>query len=343
MVAKVKLTRLALNCAERLFETASERERFLQALATPPSLPPALLWRQDPPSLPPFPLLPPLPWQPPWVTRVPVGTRSGQHPLHAAGAYYCLDSSSVFAAVPLLNVPAAPALIIDVCAAPGGKSLLAWRALQPRYLLCNETIPKRLGMLISNLKRCRVHPVGVTCCDSAALAAAFPTSADGVIVDAPCSGQSLLVKGQKADGCFHPLTLRHNQRRQKRILATSSTLVRPGGWLLYSTCTFSREENEAVAEWFSVKYPHFVPQVVPQLAAYQSHLSSLPCYRLWPQSQEGAGAFTILWSHQGEGEPHPLPPLDPWLRWQSRPDGVADPFAAKPDNPEESADDQSKG
>ncbi|WP_448527681.1 RsmB/NOP family class I SAM-dependent RNA methyltransferase [Parathermosynechococcus lividus] len=331
----VKPSRLALNCAEHLFEAAAERERFLAALFVPQPLPPAILWRQDPPTPSPFPVLPPLPWQPPWVSRLAVGTRAGQHPLHQAGAYYCLDSSSVFAAVPLLSLPPSPSLIIDVCAAPGGKSLLAWRALKPDYLLCNEAIPKRLGMLISNLKRCRVHPVGVTCCDSADLAATLPQTAEVVIVDAPCSGQSLLAKGQTAEGCFHPLTLRHNQRRQKRILAAAAALVRPQGWLLYSTCTFSREENEEVAKWFSAKYPQFIPQTVPQLAAYRSHLSELPCYRLWPQQQEGAGAFTILWQHQGEGEPTPIPELSNWLCWQATTDAVeaADLSAASADNP----------
>ncbi len=331
------LSRLAHRCAERLFANPAEREQFLQVLSEPPPIPPALLWLEDSPETLPFPTLPPLPWQPPWVTRLSVGTRAGQHPLHAAGVYYCLDSSSVFAAVPLLTLPSFPRLVIDLCAAPGGKSLFAWRSLRPQYLLCNEVIGKRVGMLISNLKRCRVHPVGVSNCDSADIAAACPASADVVIVDAPCSGQSLLVKGEKADGCFHPLTLRHNQRRQKRILATAAALVRPGGWLLYSTCTYSHEENETVAAWFSAKYPHFMPQTVPALAPYQSHLTELPCYRLWPQSQEGAGAFTILWQHQGQGEPQPLPVLDRWLRWQSRPDAgeAADRF-----NRRESADDQ---
>lgn len=313
----LKLSRLAVACADRLFETASDRERFLEALATPAAYPPTVLWCGEPASPLPFEPLPPLSWQPPWVTRFAAGSRTGQHPLHEAGAYYCLDSSSVFAAVPLLTLPPAPSLVIDVCAAPGGKSLFAWRSLHPRYLVCNETIGKRVGMLIGNLKRCRVHPVGVTSWDSAVLAAEFRGTADVVIVDAPCSGQSLLAKGQKAAGCFHPLTIRHNQQRQKRILAAVTALVRPGGWLLYSTCTFSREENEEVAAWLMTTFPQFVPQVVPMLAAYQSHLAAFPCYRLWPHQGEGAGAFTILWQHQGKGDSCPLPALGDRWRWQS--------------------------
>lgn len=312
-----QLSRLAVACANRLFETAGDRERFLQALTTPPAYPATVLWcGEQTPALP-FELLPPLPWQPPWVSRFAAGSRPGQHPLHEVGAYYCLDSSSVFAAVPLMTLPPQPSLVIDVCAAPGGKSLLAWRSLQPYYLLCNETIGKRVGMLISNLKRCRVHPVAVTAWDSAILATTLPSTADVVIVDAPCSGQSLLAKGQKADGCFHPLTIRHNQRRQKRILAAATALVRPGGWLLYSTCTFSQDENEAVAAWLMATFPQLIPQEVPLLAAYQSHLAAFPCYRLWPYQGEGAGAFTILWQHQGAGESNPLPDLSDRWRWHS--------------------------
>ncbi|MDM7326224.1 MAG: RsmB/NOP family class I SAM-dependent RNA methyltransferase [Thermosynechococcus sp. Uc] len=312
-----KCSRLAVACANRLFESAHDRECFLEALTIPPAYAATVLWCREPTSSLPFEPLPPLPWQPPWVSRFAPGSRTGQHPLHEAGAYYCLDSSSVFAAVPLLTLPQEPSLVIDVCAAPGGKSLFAWRSLHPHYLLCNETIGKRVGMLIGNLKRCRVHPVGVTSWDTEVLAAEFQGTADVVIVDAPCSGQSLLAKGQKADGCFHPVTIRHNQRRQKRILAAATTLVRPGGWLLYSTCTFSQDENEGVATWLMATFPHLIPQKVPVLAPYQSHLAAFPCYRLWPQQGEGAGAFTVLWQHQGLGESRPIPDLGNRWRWRS--------------------------
>lgn len=312
-----KCSRLAVACANRLFESAHDRECFLEALTIPPAYAATVLWCREPTSSLPFEPLPPLPWQPPWVSRFAPGSRTGQHPLHEAGAYYCLDSSSVFAAVPLLTLPQEPSLVIDVCAAPGGKSLFAWRSLHPHYLLCNETIGKRVGMLIGNLKRCRVHPVGVTSWDTEVLAAEFQGTADVVIVDAPCSGQSLLAKGQKADGCFHPVTIRHNQRRQKRILAAATTLVRPGGWLLYSTCTFSQDENEGVATWLMATFPHLIPQKVPVLAPYQSHLAAFPCYRLWPQQGEGAGAFTVLWQHQGLGESRPIPDLGDRWRWRS--------------------------
>ncbi|MFN3680255.1 hypothetical protein [Thermosynechococcus sp.] len=89
----VKLSRLAVACANRLLESPSDRERFLEALTTPPPYPATVLWCQEPASPLPFEPLPPLPWQPPWVSRFAAGSRTGQHPLHEAGAYYCLDSS----------------------------------------------------------------------------------------------------------------------------------------------------------------------------------------------------------------------------------------------------------
>ena len=138
---------------------------------------------------------------------------------------------------------------------------------------------------------------------------ALAHSVDLVLVDAPCSGQSLLAKGQKVPGCFHPVTLQRNASRQKRILAAAATLVRPGGHLAYMTCTYAPEENEQVGRWFQKKFPDFQPQRVPPLAAYQSPLCDWPCYRLWPQLGLGAGAFTSLWQ-RSEGSGVAAQPLD---------------------------------
>ena len=125
---------------------------------------------------------------------------------------------------------------------------------------------------------------------------------DLVIVDAPCSGQSLLAKGEKAPGCFHPTAINKSANRQKRIIANSAQLVAPQGYLAYMTCTYSPAENEQVCQWFMSKFPHFVPVQVDDLAAYQSHLTDIPCYRLFPQDRLGAGAFTALWRNSQEGD-----------------------------------------
>ncbi|HCF30180.1 MAG TPA: Fmu (Sun) domain-containing protein, partial [Cyanobacteria bacterium UBA11049] len=97
-----------------------------------------------------------------------------------------------------------------------------------------------------------------------------------------------------------------NANRQKRIIANSAQTVAPQGYLAYMTCTYSLEENEQVCEWFLAKFPQFKPIVIPHLAAYQSHLSNIPCYRMWPQNEQGAGAFTVLFKNNTDEEPNQL-------------------------------------
>jgi 16S rRNA C967 or C1407 C5-methylase (RsmB/RsmF family) len=184
-----------------------------------------------------------------------VGERPGQHALHQAGAFYCLDFSSIFAASVLLTIEQPTPLVLDVCAAPGGKSIFAWKALQPDLIVSNEVIGKRLGMLISNLKRCQIQPGYVLNRDASILAQMLKQSMSLVIVDAPCSGQSLLAKREKAPGCFHQTVINKNANRQKRIIANSAGIVAPQGYLVYMTCTYSPEENEQVCTWFLERFP----------------------------------------------------------------------------------------
>jgi 16S rRNA C967 or C1407 C5-methylase (RsmB/RsmF family) len=310
-------SKLLTTFSQRLFTEVADQANFVQSLLQPQAIAPCILWTQPrPPELLTEPSFIPesrLDWQPEFVDRLPVGARPGQYPWHQQGYYYCLDFSSVFAASALLAVPTQPELVIDVCAAPGGKSLFAWRSLHPQLLLSNEVIGKRLGMLISNLKRCQVKPVGVLNLDPQVLAQLLPQTAQVVIVDAPCSGQSLLAKGEKVPGCFHPVTINQNANRQKRILANAAQLVAPQGYLAYSTCTFSPAENEQVISWLLSRFPHFQPIFLPHLSTYQSHLTSLPCYRLWPSSGLGAGAFTMLLQNLQIGESKVLPP-DFWAK-----------------------------
>lgn len=292
-----KPSNLLLKLSHRLFDNSNERERFIEALIHPQNFHPCILWCKDKPDILPFPVESPTPWQPSFVDRLALNTKPGQHPLHQAGYFYCLDFSSVFAASTLLTISSPLTLILDMCAAPGGKSIFAWKSLQPELLIANEVIGKRLGMLISNLKRCQVHPSVVANRDSSVLAKTFSQTSPLVIVDAPCSGQSLLAKGGKAPGCFHPSTINQCSNRQKRIIANSAHIVAPQGYLAYMTCTYSPEENEAVCEWFLQKFPQFQPLEIPHLSADQSHLTNIPCYRMWPQDQLGAGAFAVLFQN----------------------------------------------
>jgi 16S rRNA C967 or C1407 C5-methylase (RsmB/RsmF family) len=297
-----KPSNLLLKVARRLFDDADEQAKFIAALVNPQAFSPCILWCQDKPEVSPFAVEIPTSWQPEFVDRLSVGEKPGQHPLHQQGYFYCLDFSSVFAASVLLAIDQPVPLVFDMCAAPGGKSVFAWKALQPELLISNEVIGKRLGMLISNLKRCQIQPSCVVNRDSSIFAEMFTKSSNLVMVDAPCSGQSLLAKGEKAPGCFHHTSINKSANRQKRIIANSAQVVAPQGYLVYMTCTYSAEENEQVCEWFLEKFPQFKALEVNHLLPYQSHLTNIPCYRMFPQSGLGAGAFTVLLKNMDEGE-----------------------------------------
>jgi 16S rRNA C967 or C1407 C5-methylase (RsmB/RsmF family) len=302
----MEASNLLIKLSQRLFADTDAQAKFVDALINPRSFNPCILWCQLKPKLLPFAIEPPVDWQPEFVDRLAIGEKPGQHLLHQQGYFYCLDFSSVFAASPLLTIPQPVSLVVDMCAAPGGKSIFAWSAIHPRQLISNEVIGKRLGALISNLRRCQIAPAAVLSFDSKILADAIPQTADVVLVDAPCTGQSLLAKGDKAPGCFHPVNINKNANRQKRILANSAQLVAPQGYLAYMTCAYSPEENEEVSEWLLTKFPQFQSLEIPHLRKYQSHLTSRPCYRLFPQDRLGAGAFTILFQNTETGERNQL-------------------------------------
>lgn len=303
-----KPSRLLTKLGQRLFPDPAECDRFIDSLVHPQPFNPCILWCQDKPTPNPFQLEAPLPWQPQFIDRLTLGQKPGQHPLHHQGAFYCLDFSSVFAVSPLLAIPQMPtSTIVDMCASPGGKSIFAWTALQPQQLVSNEVIGKRSAALISNLKRCQINSTVVTRLDSQLLAAEIPQTASVVLVDAPCTGQSLVAKGGKAPGCFHPVTINNNANRQKRILANSAQVVAPQGYLAYMTCAYSLEENEQVVEWFLERFPQFQAVAVSALIPYQSQFTSLPSYRMFPQQRLGAGAFTTLLQNTAEGQPQVLP------------------------------------
>jgi 16S rRNA C967 or C1407 C5-methylase (RsmB/RsmF family) len=292
---------LLLKLSRKLFSQEGERSAFVDALTYPQGFSPAILWTKPRPEDVPFEVLPPLPWQPDSVDRLQVGERAGQHPLHDQGDYYCLDFSSVFEASVLQAIPQPVEVVLDLCAAPGGKSLLGRAILNPDHLLSNEVIRKRVKILISNLKRCGAAEVLVFNLDSQIFAEELSQSASAVIVDAPCTGQSLLAKGDKALGCFHPVNINKSASRQKRIIANAAQTVAAGGYLAYMTCTFSAEENEQIGAWLMNKFPQFEPVEVPFLNAYASSLADYPCYRLWPQSGIGAGGFTALFLNTADG------------------------------------------
>ena len=210
-----KPSNLLLKLTRRLFTDTDEQNKFIDALINPQPFHPCIIWCKEKPKETPFILAESIPWQPNFIERLSLPEKPGKHPLHEQGYFYCLDFSSVFAASTLLAINQPIKYIVDMCASPGGKGIFAWRLLQPDLLICNEVIGKRLGMLISNLKRCHIQPSLVINQDSSIFAQEIPLSSNLVIIDAPCTGQSLLAKGIKAPGCFHPSSINKSANRQK--------------------------------------------------------------------------------------------------------------------------------
>jgi 16S rRNA C967 or C1407 C5-methylase (RsmB/RsmF family) len=122
---------LLLKLSRKLFSQEDERIAFVEALTHPRGFSSAIAWTKPRPKDVPFEVLPPLPWQPDSVDRLAVGERAGQHPLHDEGYYYCLDFSSIFEASVLRALSQPVETVLDLCAAPGGKSLLARAILKP--------------------------------------------------------------------------------------------------------------------------------------------------------------------------------------------------------------------
>lgn len=296
--------------AARLFpDDAAEAERFLDALIEPPEFAPCVLWTGEPEAsgdveMERAPVDPRLDWLPDYAIRLAPGSAPGRDPLHEAGRLYSLDFSSVWAASALLAInPLAPeGRVLDLCASPGGKSVFASLALEPGVLLANEIIGKRLAILRHNLGRCRIPHAHTQRLDPRNLAKAAPDAFDVVIVDAPCSGQSLPAKGIDHPGAFHPSAVKGNAKRQAGILTAAAECVAPGGWMLYATCTFSERENEGPVMRLLRRRPDFSAVAVPHLEPWLTNFADWPAYRLYPQSGLGAGAFACLLRRNGLAE-----------------------------------------
>jgi len=233
---------------------------------------------------------------------VPGGTRPAGHLRYATGDYYIQDVASLLAITALDAGPGER--VCDLCAAPGGKATAILEAMgDDGWLLANETIRNRLGALRVNLARHGSTRFAVCQRDPELLANTLGPVFDAVLVDAPCSGQSLLGRSRQTASAFSAKVVGHNATRQARILDAAARLVRPQGRLVYSTCTFSYRENEGQIRTFLDSHPDFELEPREALAAWESE--SLPgSYRLWPQRDACGGAFAAA-LRNGEGVAEP--------------------------------------
>jgi 16S rRNA C967 or C1407 C5-methylase (RsmB/RsmF family)/NOL1/NOP2/fmu family ribosome biogenesis protein len=249
----------------------------------------------------PFPVEP-LPF-PQGAYAVPAGTRPGRHPFHAAGLYYVQDPGAMV--VGALVGARAGERVLDLSAAPGGKTtLMAGMMGNAGVLVANDVSRTRARELVGNLERCGVTNAVVTVETPERLAARFGAWFDRVLVDAPCSGESMFARSEAARAEWSPGVVAGCARRQSELLATACALVRPGGVLVYSTCTFSREENEDVVSAFLDARPDFGPEpLTPVAGTERVGDPTFTAYRLWPHRMPGAGHFVAAFRRIGGEEP----------------------------------------
>lgn len=221
-------------------------------------------------------------------------------PLFHAGAYYVQEASSMY--VGSLFDRAAALLggvsglrVLDLCAAPGGKTTQILSHLDDTSLLvANEVVPARAAVLAENVARWGCANAVVTSSDPSAFAS-LRSFFDIILVDAPCSGEGMFRKNDRAVTEWSPAAVRLCAARQRRILAEVWPSLLPGGFLLYSTCTFNRQENEENVAWISA-----------ELGA-----DCLSARHFYPGEERGEGFFAALLRKEGTYEGNAVPAVAP--------------------------------
>ena len=234
----------------------------------------------------------------PWAEDgyiLPNEDAAGAGILHAAGAFYLQEPSAM---IPASVLDAKPGeMILDLCASPGGKSTQIVCAMcGDGLLVCNEPVPKRALVLSRNLERFGLPNTVVLCARPDQLAEKWPEAFDALLVDAPCSGEGMFRRdpdtrrewsSEMSEGCA---------RRQREILHAAARLVRPGGRLVYSTCTFNPAENEETVFCFMKSFPAF------HLEAFSRPGIDAPdgLFTCYPHRLKGEGQFIALLRKDGD-------------------------------------------
>ena len=233
--------------------------------------------------------------------------RPGRHPYHDAGVYYIQEASAMAPVVYLDPQPGER--VLDLCAAPGGKSTQIGMAMKNRgILICNEIHPARAKILSENIERMGIRNAIVTNETPKRLEDSFTEYFDRILVDAPCSGEGMFRKNEEAQGEWSPENVALCADRQDEILECAVNMLKPGGRLVYSTCTFAPAENEGTISRLLAKYPEFevvpvkkFPGMAPGVEEWASYPDkSLHGYdlshtiRLWPHKLKGEGHYVAV-------------------------------------------------
>ena len=233
----------------------------------------------------------------PWCENgvyLPFDSKAGAGILHEAGAWYLQEASAM---IPAAVMPLeGNERVLDLCAAPGGKSTQLAERLQGGLLVSNEIVPSRAEILSSNAERMGCRNTVVTSADPALLAEKWPGFFDKILVDAPCSGEGMFRRHPETRKEWTSASPAMCAKRQTEILRCAYRMLRSGGMMVYSTCTFNRLENEEVLARLTEEYPDMEPVPFPLPG-----IGEVSCgyTHIFPHLVRGEGHFVALLKKQG--------------------------------------------
>lgn len=224
--------------------------------------------------------------------------RPAKHPYYAAGLYYIQEPSAMSAAA-VLPVNKGER-ILDICAAPGGKSTqLGAKLKQTGILVCNDISAGRTKALLKNIECFGIKNSIVMSETPQRLSKRFEQYFDKILIDAPCSGEGMFRKDSDMIKKWNSDLITRCIEQQKQILQYCAIMLKAGGMILYSTCTFSPEENEYIIKEFLQHHKEFT--IVPIETKYGFEKSMLEgCVKLFPHKIKGEGHFLALLQKQGK-------------------------------------------
>ncbi|MFU0867595.1 16S rRNA (cytosine(1407)-C(5))-methyltransferase RsmF [Kluyvera ascorbata] len=229
---------------------------------------------------------------------------------HLSGLFYIQEASSMLPVAALFADGDAPARVMDVAAAPGSKTTqIAARMGNRGMLLANEFSASRVKVLHANISRCGIANTALTHFDGRVFGAALPECFDAILLDAPCSGEGVVRKDRDA---LKNWSLASNQdiaNTQRELIDSAFHALRPGGTLVYSTCTLNRDENESVVNWLLERYPdavHILPLGDLFPTADQA-LTAEGYLHVFPQIYDCEGFFVARLQKTAAIDPLPAP------------------------------------
>jgi NOL1/NOP2/sun family putative RNA methylase len=233
----------------------------------------------------------------------PANIPPGKHIYHTAGMYYIQEPSAMAAAEILAPLPGEK--VLDLAAAPGGKSThLAMLMKNTAILVANEIHPTRVWDLAENLERCGVTNAVITNNTPQQLSERFFEYFDRIMLDAPCSGEGMFRKNENARNQWNSGSPKSCSIRQSAILENAAVMLKPGGFIAYTTCTFSPDENEAVIGRFLENHDEIDLEIIAEKPGFfpsNPEWANLPkdskvtrAVRLWPHKSKCEGHFIAL-------------------------------------------------